>query len=83
MTKVSRNDIQHPKTIEEEIRESLNGVLVPGINRSLNELNLIREIDVSDSNAIITLSSAALNSEAQKWIESRIKGTVIDMEDFR
>ena len=58
MTKANRDGIQHPETIEEEIRERLKGVLVPGANRSLNGLNLIREVTVSDGDAGITLASA-------------------------
>jgi len=60
-----------PVTIEEQIRESLNGVLVPGANRGLNDLKLVREIAVSDSKASITLASAALNGEAQNWVENK------------
>lgn len=63
-------------TVEEQIRESLNGVLVPGANRGLNDLKLIREITVSDSKASITLASAALNSEARNWIENKVKETL-------
>jgi len=72
-----------PATIEEQIRENLNGVLVPGANRGLNDLKLIREITVSDSEASITLASAALNSEAQSWIENKIKETLTSLAELK
>ncbi|HEY86798.1 MAG TPA: iron-sulfur cluster assembly protein, partial [Dehalococcoidia bacterium] len=43
--------------IEEQVRESLNEVLVPGIMRSVVGLNLVREVTVSDRKAKITLAS--------------------------
>ena len=83
MTNVNRNGTPHPETIEEAIRESLKGVLVPGANRSLNGLNLIREITVSDGNAAVTLASAALNSKAQNWIEAKIKATCAALSQLK
>ena len=72
-----------PATIEERIRENLNGVLVPGANRGLNDLKLIREIKVSSSEASITLASAALNSEAQSWLENKIKETLASLAELK
>jgi len=59
--------------IEEQIRESLDGVLVPGVMRSVESLNLVREVTVSDQRAKITLASAALSSGAQEWIKTKTK----------
>jgi hydrogenase maturation protease len=72
-----------PATIEEQIRENLNGVLVPGANRGLNDLKLIREITVSNNKAGITLASAALNSEAQSWVENKIKETLTSLAELK
>ncbi len=58
---------------EEQIRESLNEVLVPGVMRSLAGLNLVREVTVSDQRVRITLASAALSSGAQDWIKTKTK----------
>jgi Mrp family chromosome partitioning ATPase len=57
---------------KEQIRESLEEVLVPGAMRSLVKLNLVREISVSDRKADITLAWAALNPEVQDWLKSKI-----------
>ena len=83
MTEANQENKQKPLAIEEEIRERLKGVLVPGANRSLNGLNLIRDISVSDGNAGITLASAALNSGAQNWIEAKIKETCANLAQLK
>jgi len=57
---------------EEQIRESLKEVLVPGAMRSLVALNLVREIAVSDQKVDITLASTALNPGTQDWLKSKI-----------
>lgn len=58
---------------EEQIRESLNEVLVPGVMRSVESLNLVREVTVADQRTRITLASAALSSGAQDWIKTKTK----------
>jgi len=61
---------------EEQVRENLNEVLVPGIMRNLEALNLVREVAVSDQRVKITLASAALSSGAQDWIKEKTKAVV-------
>ncbi|MFC1992321.1 P-loop NTPase [Chloroflexota bacterium] len=61
---------------EEQIREGLGQVLVPGAKRSLVGMNMVREIRLSDQKADITLASAALNADAQDWIAKSIKEIV-------
>ena len=58
---------------EEQIRESLNEVLVPGVMRSVESLNLVREVTVSDQRVRIALASAALSSGAQDWLKTKTK----------
>ncbi len=58
---------------EEQIREGLNEVLVPGVMRSLEGLNLVREVAVSDQRVKVTLASAALSNGAQDWIKTKTK----------
>lgn len=58
---------------EEQIRESLNEVLVPGVMRSVESLNLVREVTVADQRTRITLASAALGSGAQDWLKTKTK----------
>jgi len=61
---------------EEQIRESLNGVLVPDIKRSLEGLNLVHEVTVSDQKVKITLASAALSSGVQDWVKTKSKEVI-------
>jgi Mrp family chromosome partitioning ATPase len=59
-------------TTEQNIREGLDKILVPGAMRSLLKMNLVRNIAISDGKANITLSSAALAPE----IQDRLKDTI-------
>jgi len=80
-------------TTEDQLREKLDDVLVPGSMRSLVKMNLIRNASVSDDKANITLSSAALNSGTQEWLKAKItdsmkglpgiKKTTIDFVDIK
>jgi len=64
---------------EQQIKESLQDILVPGAMRSLLKLNLVRQIVVSDQKVDITLASAALDSSAQDWLKSKVSDTVRQM----
>jgi Mrp family chromosome partitioning ATPase len=61
---------------EEQIRQSLEQVLVPGLKRSIEGLNLIREISISDRKVGISLASAALSENVQDWIKAKAKEAV-------
>jgi hydrogenase maturation protease len=58
---------------QEQIIESLETVLVPGVMRSLIKMNLVRDVSVADGKVDVTLVSAALALEAQEWLKDRIK----------
>jgi len=57
---------------EEQVRESLGDVLVPGAMRSVTGLNLVREVAISEHQVKVTMASAALNSGAQDWIKTKV-----------
>ncbi|MBM3155600.1 MAG: Mrp/NBP35 family ATP-binding protein [Chloroflexi bacterium] len=59
-------------TTKEQAQQILNKILVPGAGRSLAELNLVRNIKITDNKVDITLASAALNPDTQSWIKTRI-----------
>ena len=61
---------------EEQVRERLNEVLVPGVKRSLVLLNLVRQVTVSDGKVSITLASSALGEAAQDWLKNKVKEAV-------
>jgi len=66
---------------EEQVRKSLNEVLVPGVKRSLAAMNMIRGVAVSDGKVDITLASAALGEPAQEWLGDKVKETVGKLSD--
>lgn len=58
--------------IEEQLRQNLDEILVPGVMRSLVKLNLVREVNITDHKVDITLATAALNPNTQEWLKSKI-----------
>jgi len=66
---------------EEQIRESLQEVLVPGVMRNLVILNMVCEVTVSDQKVGITLASTALSPSAQDWIKIEATSAVEKLSD--
>ena len=58
---------------EEQVRESLEQVLVPGAMRSLVKLNLVCEVAVHDQKVTISLASAALSQGTQDWLRAKVR----------
>ncbi len=67
---------------EEQVRESLKEVLVPGIMRSLMMLNLVRDVTVSEQRVNIILAATALNEETQGWVRTKTKAVVEKLPDI-
>ena len=61
---------------EEQIRECLEEVIVPGTMGSLVKFSLVRGVAVSDGKVNITLASAALNLGSQGWLNDRVRDAV-------
>jgi hydrogenase maturation protease len=61
---------------EEQVRESLEEVLVPGVMRSLVKLNLVRQIAISNQKVDISLASAALDESTQDWLKAKVKDVI-------
>jgi len=61
---------------EEQIKENLEGVLVPAIKRSIVGLNMVREVDISDNRVKVTLASTGLIVGAQDWIKNKAKEAI-------
>lgn len=58
---------------QEQIMESLETVLVPGVMRSVVKMNLVRNVNVSDNKIGVTLASAALAPTTQEWLKGKVK----------
>jgi ATP-binding protein involved in chromosome partitioning len=68
---------------EEQIRESLDGVLVPGPMRSLVQMNLVRGVAVSDQKAKVTLASAALGEDTREWLREKVEEVIRELPDVK
>jgi hydrogenase maturation protease len=70
-------------TTEEQLRERLDGVLVPGAMRSLVKLNLVKNIAFSDGKVDISLASAALNLASQEWIKTKVRDVARSLAEVK
>ena len=68
---------------EEEIRKSLEEVLVPGVMRSLVKLNLVSQIAVSNQKVNISLAAAALNQGAQDWLKDKVRDVIGNLDGVK
>ena len=66
-------------SMQEQLLENLDTLLVPGVMRSPVKMNLIREVNISDNRVDILIASAALAPEVQEWLKDQIKGVAGQM----
>jgi len=65
----------------EQIREKLDTVALPGMGRSVAMLNLIRDIEVTDSFIKVTLASSALDPDVQQVVKSSTEDAIKGLPD--
>jgi len=65
--------------IEAQAREALNTVPVPGVTRSLVQMNLVRNIVVEDSKAKVTLALTAIPSQYHSWLRDKVASAVREL----
>ncbi len=68
---------------EEQIRSSLQGVLVPAAMRSIVDLNIVREITVDDNSVKVTLASTGLIPGAQDWIKDKTREAIEKLDKVK
>jgi len=61
---------------EEQIRQSLEAVLVPAVKRSIVGMNLVREVTTTNKTVNVTLASTGLIPGAQDWIRNKVKEAI-------
>jgi Mrp family chromosome partitioning ATPase len=66
---------------EQQIKKSLEDILVPGAMRSLVKLNLVRQIIISDQRLDINIASTGLDLGSQDWIKSKVSEAVGRLAD--
>jgi len=70
-------------SIEEQIKEKLDEVLVPGSMRSLTKLNLVRNIAFSDGKVDVAVASAALNEASQEWLKAKVSEFIKTLPEIK
>ncbi len=68
---------------EEQVRESLHGILVPGAMRSLVRMNLVKAVAVSDNKVKVSLASTALGKEECEWIKEKVEESLKALPDVK
>lgn len=69
--------------IEDSVIEALNKVLVPGAMRSLVQMNLLRNIEIKDGEAKITLASTAIPAQSQDWLRAKVTTAVRELPEVK
>lgn len=67
--------------IEAKSEEALNEVLVPGIMRSLVQMNLVRSIEVNGGKAKIVLASTAIPTQYHSWLKDKAAAAVSELPE--
>jgi len=66
---------------EDQVSKAVSELLVPGIGRSLADLNLLKNIAVKDNKVTVTVSDAAIGEGTQEWIKTKIEAAVEKIAD--
>jgi len=61
---------------EKQIRDELKQVLVPGVKRSITDMNLIREVAITEKTINISLATTGLNESAQNLIQTKSRDII-------
>jgi Mrp family chromosome partitioning ATPase len=62
--------------VEAKLQKALNGVLVPGIARSLVQMNLVRSAEINDGKAKVTLASTAIPGQYHNLLKDQAAAAV-------
>ena len=65
--------------IDAKLEEALNKVLVPGIMRSLIQMNLVRSVQVKDGKVKINLASTAIPNQHHSWLKDKTMAVVSEV----
>jgi Mrp family chromosome partitioning ATPase len=68
---------------EEQVKESLETVLVPAVKRSIVGTNLVGEVTNSDKKVNVTLASTGLIPGAQDWIRTKAKEAIEKLPEVK
>jgi len=66
---------------EDQVSKAVSELLVPGVARSLVDLNLLKSIEVADNKVTVTVADAAIGPGTQEWIRTKIETSVEKIAD--
>jgi Mrp family chromosome partitioning ATPase len=59
--------------VEKQVHEVLEQVIVPEVMRSLEQMNLVRDVAITDGTVKVTLASTAMAAEIQNIVKGMVK----------
>jgi Mrp family chromosome partitioning ATPase len=65
---------------QEEIKNTLDTVLVPGVKRSLIKMNVVRDISITESKVDIAIANASLMEGTREWLTDRVNEAVSKLD---
>ena len=68
---------------EDRVREALNEIPVPGVMRSLVQMNLVRNIEVKNDKVKVTLASTAIPTQSQDWLKGKVVTVVRELSEVQ
>ena len=70
-------------SVEEQVREGLGQVLVPGVMRSVVRMNLVRDVEVKDGRAKVVLASAGIPAQSQDWVRDKVITAIHEVPEIK
>jgi Mrp family chromosome partitioning ATPase len=67
----------------EEVKTVLDQILVPGVKRSLDKMNLVKDVNFTDGKVNIVLANAALMAGTKEWLSHQIKEAVFKLDQVK
>ena len=58
--------------IKEDIEGALSTILIPGVKRSLIQLNMLREVVIQDREVKVNLAQAGLEAQVKDWVKEKV-----------
>ncbi len=69
--------------IDAKVKEALNNVLVPGIMRSLIQMNLVQSAELNEGKAKVALASTAISAQYYSWLKDKATEAVSEVSGVK
>ena len=61
---------------EKDIEDALSTILIPGVKRSLIQLNMLRGVEIGNERVKVNLVQAGLEAQAKDWVKEKVISAV-------